>query len=54
MMPSRGFARMAQRSAMDSYWNINFAPTGISVYRFYGTGFAETFTINSCEHLIAS
>ncbi len=54
MMPSRGFARLAQRSAMDSYWNINFAPTGISVYRFYGTGFAETFTINSCEHLIAS
>jgi len=54
MMPARGFSRLAQRSAIDTFWNLNFAPSGISVYRFFGTAFAETFTVNSCAHLIDS
>ena len=52
MMPSRVIAKLAQRSADSTYWNINFAPGGISIYRFFGTGFVETFAINSCAHLI--
>lgn len=52
MMPSRVIAKLAQQSAESSYWNINFAPGGISIYRFFGTGFVETFAINSCAHLI--
>lgn len=54
MMPARGIARFAQKSSMDTYWNLNLAPCGISVYRFFGSNFAETFTVNSCAHLIAS
>ena len=52
MMPSRVIAKLAQRSADSTYWNINFAPGGISIYRFFGAGFVETFAINSCAHLI--
>ncbi|MDG2497053.1 MAG: histidine phosphatase family protein [Aquiluna sp.] len=52
MMPTRAIARMAQRSNDQTNWNINFAPCGISIYRFYGTDFAESFCINSCGHLI--
>jgi len=52
MMPSRAIAKLAQRSAESTYWNINFSPCGISIYRFFGTGLVETFAINSCAHLI--
>ena len=52
MMPSRAIAKLAQQSAESTYWNINFAPCGISIYRFFGTGPVETFAINSCAHLI--
>ncbi len=52
MMPTRAIARMAQASNDQTNWNINFAPCGISIYRFYGTDFAESFCINSCGHLI--
>jgi probable phosphoglycerate mutase len=52
MMPSRAIAKLAQRSAEATYWNVNFSPCGISVYRFFGTGLVETFTVNSCAHLI--
>ena len=52
MMPSRAIAKVAQRSAESTYWNVNFSPCGISVYRFFGTGLIETFTVNSCAHLI--
>lgn len=52
MMPTRAIAKLAQKSNDVSHWNINFAPCGISIYRFYGTEYAEAFCINSCGHLI--
>lgn len=52
MMPCRAIARKALRTAASSHWSVQFAPASISIFRFYGMEFAETFAINSCQHLL--
>jgi ribonuclease H / adenosylcobalamin/alpha-ribazole phosphatase len=51
MMPMRSIARLAMGADSSAHWSIQFQPGSISVYRFFGTDFAEVFTINSCQHL---
>lgn len=51
MMPMRAIARQALKASADLSWSLQFQPASISVYRFFGTDFAETFTVNYCAHL---
>jgi len=52
MMPTRAFAAAAFKGARNAYFNTNYSPGGISIYRFFDMGFAEVFVLNSCQHLI--
>lgn len=51
MMPMRAIARQALKASVDLSWSLQFQPASVSIYRFFGTEFAETFTINYCAHL---
>lgn len=51
MMPMRAIARKALKASPEVSWSMQFAPASVSIYRFFGTEFAETFTINYCAHL---
>ncbi len=51
MMPMRAIARQALKASADLSWSLQFQPASVSIYRFFGTEFAETFTINYCAHL---
>ena len=51
MMPMRAIARYALKASPDLSWTLQFQPASVSIYRFFGTDFAETFTINYCAHL---
>lgn len=51
MMPMRAIARKALLAGVDVSWSMQFLPASVSVYRFFGTEFAETFTLNYCAHL---
>lgn len=52
MMPCRAIARKALRASSAAHWSVQFAPASISIFRFYGMEFAESFAINSCQHLL--
>ncbi len=51
MMPMRAIARTALKASSELSWSLQFQPASVSIYRFFGTEFAETFTINYCAHL---
>lgn len=51
MMPMRAIARKALVAGVDVSWSLQFQPASVSIYRFFGTEFAETFTLNYCAHL---
>ncbi len=51
MMPMRAIARQALKASADLSWSLQFQPASVSIYRFFGTEFAETFTVNYCAHL---
>lgn len=53
MMPTRAVAALAYRSEQ-AYWGLGTSPAGISIYRFFGEGFAEIFAQNYCAHLLPS
>lgn len=52
MMPCRAIAKKALATTIRAHWSIQFAPASISIFRFYGMEFAESFVINSCGHLL--
>ena len=47
MMPLRAIARYALNAGPSAHWSIQFAPGSVSIYRFFGKGFAEVFCLNS-------
>lgn len=51
MMPMRAIARTALRASVELSWSLQSQPASVSIYRFFGTEFAETFTVNYCAHL---
>jgi probable phosphoglycerate mutase len=51
MMPTRAIAAAALKGTDSIFWNLNSSPGGISVYRFFGTEYAEIFALNYCAHL---
>jgi hypothetical protein len=51
MMPLRSIAQTAFGAGDSINWSLQFNPASVSIYRFFGTGLAEVFAINSCEHL---
>ena len=53
MMPVRTITALSAPGAPNMFWSTNFSPGSVSIVRFYGTGFAEQFVINSCQHLIS-
>jgi probable phosphoglycerate mutase len=53
MMPLRAISAMSLPGAEALLWSFNFSPGGISIIRFFGTGFAEQFVLNSCQHLFS-
>lgn len=52
MMPCRAVAKRATQAAASAHWSIQFAPASVSIFRFFGTEFAETFVMNYCAHLL--
>lgn len=52
MMPCRAVAKKATQAAVSAHWSLQFAPASISIFRFFGTDYAETFTMNYCAHLL--
>lgn len=52
MMPMRAIYRIATAASDSAHWSLNFLPASVSVYRFFGSEFAETFAVNSTGHLI--
>jgi len=51
MMPTRAFAAAAYQSSQ-AYFGLGTSPAGISIYRFFGSDFAEIFVQNYCAHLM--
>ena len=52
MMPVRTIFKLASGANNSAHWSVNFLPASISLYRFFGLEFAETFVVNSTSHLV--
>lgn len=52
MMPVRAIFKLAAGAHAAAHWGVNFLPASISLYRFFGRDFAETFVVNSTSHLV--
>ena len=51
MMPTRVVAKQAIGASNSAYWTLQFNPASVSIFRFFGTEFAEVFCLNASEHL---